>query len=241
LLLPGLLALAIHALIFKMDVSLTAPQPAAIRNESVTIELAAGPRPAEQRAALSPLPPPVVESIEPLRPKPVKTAAPPKPKPPRKPDPVPQQPPRARKMVTKPPAPEPRAPTQKDAVTPVGPEKQPAVAHSQPAGPVDGPQVEPKAQQAATVRMSTPLYELNPPIAYPLVARRRNYEGTVMLDVLVGSDGMVRDLRLAGSSGYPVLDRSAMAQVRTWRFEPARKGEQPIPMWVKIPVRFELR
>ena len=88
--------------------------------------------------------------------------------------------------------------------------------------------------------MSTPLYELNPPIAYPLVARRRNYEGTVMLDVLVGSDGTVRDLRLADSSGHSVLDRSAMAQVRAWRFEPARRGTEPIQMWVKIPVRFEL-
>jgi len=29
--------------------------------------------------------------------------------------------------------------------------------------------------------------------------------------------------------------------VKRWRFDPARKGDQPIAVWVTLPVRFELR
>jgi periplasmic protein TonB len=37
------------------------------------------------------------------------------------------------------------------------------------------------------------------------------------------------------------LDRSALSAVRRWRFEPARRGAQPIETWVQVPVRFELK
>jgi protein TonB len=85
-----------------------------------------------------------------------------------------------------------------------------------------------------------PLYDLNPPPVYPWVARRRHYQGTVLLDVRVTAQGIVAEVKVARSSGYPVLDRSALKSVRRWRFEPARRGSRPIETWVQVPVRFEL-
>jgi outer membrane biosynthesis protein TonB len=28
--------------------------------------------------------------------------------------------------------------------------------------------------------------------------------------------------------------------VKTWKFEPARRGDEPVVVWVTLPVRFEL-
>lgn len=86
-----------------------------------------------------------------------------------------------------------------------------------------------------------PHYRENPRPEYPRLARRRGYEGTVLLEVLVNGAGKVEDLRLLTSSGYAVLDRSAMKAVRGWAFEPGRVGDRTVDMWVRVPVRFELR
>jgi periplasmic protein TonB len=96
-------------------------------------------------------------------------------------------------------------------------------------------------QEHAAVQASVPLYDLNPPPVYPRMARRRNYQGTVLLDVRVSARGTVAEVRLARSSGHGILDRSAMNSVGHWRFEPARRGDRPIETWVQVPVRFELR
>jgi protein TonB len=93
----------------------------------------------------------------------------------------------------------------------------------------------------AEVREAIPVYRSNPPPEYPAVARRRGYEGTVVVEVLVSKEGGVRDFRLFQSSGYRVLDRAATAAIKNWRFEPAKAGDEKIEMWVKVPVRFQLK
>jgi periplasmic protein TonB len=85
-----------------------------------------------------------------------------------------------------------------------------------------------------------PLYRLNPPPPYPPAARQRHYQGTVLLEVLVDEGGKVGELRVARSSGHPLLDRAALNAVRHWRFEPGRRHGVNIAMWVQIPVRFVL-
>ncbi|MFO7598639.1 MAG: energy transducer TonB [Candidatus Desulfacyla sp.] len=88
---------------------------------------------------------------------------------------------------------------------------------------------------------ATPVYRKNPRPEYPRTARRRGYEGTVLLEVLVNSAGKVDELRLEESSGYDILDRSAMKSVRNWVFEPGSIGDRKVDMWVRVPVRFELK
>jgi protein TonB len=73
------------------------------------------------------------------------------------------------------------------------------------------------------------------------MARRRGYEGTVLVEVLVSREGRVEDLRLSQSSGYSVLDQAAMDSMKKWLFEPATINDEKVEMWVKVPVRFHLK
>ena len=91
------------------------------------------------------------------------------------------------------------------------------------------------------IREAIPAYRKNPPPKYPRLARRRGYQGTVILEVLVDRDGGVGDLRLFQSSGHSMLDRAAIASVRNWLFEPGRRGNKRVEMWVKVPIRYRLR
>jgi protein TonB len=86
-----------------------------------------------------------------------------------------------------------------------------------------------------------PNYAINPKPLYPKRAIRRGYEGTVTLLVEVLSNGSVRYVEIVGSSGYPILDRSAQKTVRKWRFIPGKRGEEPVTMKVKVPVVFRLK
>lgn len=86
-----------------------------------------------------------------------------------------------------------------------------------------------------------PMYRKNTPPQYPLIARRRGYEGKVLLEVLVKKDGRAGSIRLARSSGYEVLDRAAIRGVRNWLFHPAKRGDESVEMWVEIPIRFQLK
>jgi protein TonB len=76
--------------------------------------------------------------------------------------------------------------------------------------------------------------------AYPLMARMRGYEGMVLLAVEVLTDGRAGEIRVRKSSGYALLDQSALNAVRAWQFEPARKRNIPLAMTVDIPIRFSL-
>jgi len=91
------------------------------------------------------------------------------------------------------------------------------------------------------VQEAVPLYKINPPPRYPRTARRRGIQGTVVLSVYVDVQGRVDNLWVFESSGYRVLDNAALDSVKKWSFEPGRKGETPIAMWVNVPVRFELQ
>lgn len=90
------------------------------------------------------------------------------------------------------------------------------------------------------IEEAQPEYSQNPPISYPNRARRKGYEGTVLLEVLVNRNGTVDDLRILASSGYAILDSSAVKSVKTWSFKPAKKGKNTVAMWVQVPVRFKL-
>lgn len=96
------------------------------------------------------------------------------------------------------------------------------------------------ASLSSLVRQAAPLYRLNPIPEYPMIARKRGYQGTVVLEVLVNREGKVKELTLSASSGYSVLDQAALTSVKTWLFEPGTRGGENVDMWVKVPVRFQL-
>lgn len=89
--------------------------------------------------------------------------------------------------------------------------------------------------------MAKPLYRINPPPPYPAKARRRNLEGTVLLEVSVSSTGRVDQLQIRESCGHRILDKAAVKAVRKWVFEPGSRNGLPVSMTVLVPVRFALQ
>jgi protein TonB len=81
-------------------------------------------------------------------------------------------------------------------------------------------------------------YQVRP--AYPSAPRRLGIQGTTLLRVHVLADGRIGDVQVERSAGHPDLDQAAQEAVRRWRFEPARRGEEPIAMWVLLPFEFRL-
>jgi protein TonB len=83
-------------------------------------------------------------------------------------------------------------------------------------------------------------YLNNPKPPYPLIARRLDYQGKVVLHVEVLAEGRAGQIRLDSSSGHDLLDNAAIQTVKTWRFTPARHLGQPVTQWFLIPINFFL-
>ena len=88
---------------------------------------------------------------------------------------------------------------------------------------------------------SRPDYLQNRAPIYPLKARMNGWEGVVLLRVSVEDDGTVDVVEVEQSSGYRILDDSSLKTVKTWRFLPAKLGNNFLRSMVKVPVRFKLR
>ena len=95
-------------------------------------------------------------------------------------------------------------------------------------------------RSGSVLKLARPLYKQNTSPPYPRKARRLGYEGIVMLKVLIDENGRVDDLAVLKSSGYAILDRTALSSVKKWLFEPGTEGGQKKKMWVKIPIHFQL-
>lgn len=90
-------------------------------------------------------------------------------------------------------------------------------------------------------QFSKPLFAAPPkPPRYPRLARKRGREGTVWVDIWLGSDGQQFRLEIAKSSGWESLDKSALAAVNDWRFLPYKKNGVGHPSRLRIPVAFSL-
>ncbi|MEA3548435.1 MAG: energy transducer TonB [Thermodesulfobacteriota bacterium] len=154
----------------------------------------------------------------------------------------------ARQTLQKKTQPQPKPAQQKSVVQPANPVKKTSVEHQpvlEPATTSPQTDIENENAQASAaarvIKQATPLYQINPPPQYPRLARRRNLEGVVLLEVLIAISGKVADLRLLNSSGHSVLDRAAQKAVRRWLFTPGTIDGRRHEMWVKVPVRFQLK
>jgi periplasmic protein TonB len=70
--------------------------------------------------------------------------------------------------------------------------------------------------------------------AYPTSAARNGESGTVVLALLVGADGRVRDARVDKSSGYRDLDKAARAALSLCKFKPAMVNGEATAGWSAI-------
>lgn len=196
----------------------TPPQP-------LTVELRQPPPP----QIVPPKPLPVEVRPQPReRPKPV----------PLKPEP-PVLPPREERPPETPRAPvltaPPEAPPAAATFAVPAPEPKPAPPPEPPPRPQPPP-----APVTVTAPRSDAAYLNNPKPVYPLAARRRGDQGTVLVRVLVTAEGTAASVSLEKSSGVPALDESALSAVKSWRFVPARQGTQAIEAPYVVPVVFKL-
>lgn len=99
----------------------------------------------------------------------------------------------------------------------------------------------PASTAQASGSSSEPRFRV-PPSApeYPKASRMRRQEGTVLLEVKLGTQGEQLQIVLLKSSGFPLLDRSALKAVKGWQFLPQEINGQGVSHVVRIPVRFEL-
>ncbi len=85
-----------------------------------------------------------------------------------------------------------------------------------------------------------PIRRVNP--EYPTFARRSGIQGQVVLEVEVLRDGTVGAVEVTRSlmAGPGGLDEAAVRAVRQWEFTPAKSQGQPIAVWARIPIDFQL-
>jgi TonB family protein len=73
---------------------------------------------------------------------------------------------------------------------------------------------------------------------YPEAARQQHIQGPVVLNVLVGRSGAVRELTVI--SGDPLLAKAATDAVRQWRFNPHLLKGKAVEFETRITVNFAL-
>jgi protein TonB len=74
---------------------------------------------------------------------------------------------------------------------------------------------------------------------YPEMARRAQIEGTVIVKVLVGPDGLVKDAQILQGVN-PILDKQALIAARKWTFYPGKQRNIPVKAWMAVPFNFRL-
>lgn len=82
-----------------------------------------------------------------------------------------------------------------------------------------------------------PIYEPDPD--YSDAARKAKYQGSVLLWLVVGADGLTHNIRVQRSLGMG-LDEKAIAAVSAWKFEPATLDGRPVAVEVNVQVTFRL-
>lgn len=73
---------------------------------------------------------------------------------------------------------------------------------------------------------------------YPMLARQMKVQGSVILEALIGRDGLIQDLHVI--SGPPILATAAREAVKQWHFKPHYEGAEAVETQAKITVNFTI-
>lgn len=74
----------------------------------------------------------------------------------------------------------------------------------------------------------------NPAPNYPAIAKRNEWQGVSQICATVDSTGAVKSATTCGSSGYDVLDASAVQAVSGWKFKIKQTGKELYNVRIKI-------
>ncbi len=75
---------------------------------------------------------------------------------------------------------------------------------------------------------------------YPQIAKQAGIEGTVVLQLLIDTDGRVLKTKVLKSI-TPDIDEAAMKAAYATIFYPAKQRDKPVRVWVSLPVIFKLK
>ncbi|VVE58266.1 hypothetical protein PIN31009_05268 [Pandoraea iniqua] len=155
---------------------------------------------------------------------------------PQKPQPKPQVTPKA--------TPRPVAPSPKSEPAPSTPATDPTPAAPATAAPsaAAAPAATPSPVVPATPHTITHgvQYLRAPVLTYPESSRRMGEEGVVTVRVLVGADGLPREITVRQSSGSAALDAAGIRAVQHAVFKPYTEDGKPQAVYVIVPLRFSL-
>jgi len=80
----------------------------------------------------------------------------------------------------------------------------------------------------------------NPHPEYPMIARKKGWEGKLLLNVHIDKNGDVTNVDLIKTSGFEVLDRTSINTIKDWKFTPASIGGSNVEDHLNIPISFKL-
>lgn len=83
-----------------------------------------------------------------------------------------------------------------------------------------------------------PLKTKNVPPVYPPVAKQARIEGSVIIEVTIGTDGKVKDTKVVRS--VKILEDAAVTAMRGWEFKPTIVNGQPVQVIMTVPINFSL-
>jgi TonB family protein len=95
--------------------------------------------------------------------------------------------------------------------------------------------LQPQARVPAEVMEKLVTHRVDPD--YPLEARQAKLQGVIELDVVVGRDGSVSEVR--ARNGPAVLAQAAMDAMRWWRFEPYQIDGKPVVVQTTVAMEFK--
>jgi len=87
------------------------------------------------------------------------------------------------------------------------------------------------------VTAPVPIYKIEP--EYSEEARKAKFQGTVLLAIVVDTDGLAKNIRVIRPLGMG-LDEKAIEAVQKWRFRPGYKDGKPVPVMANVEVNFRL-
>jgi protein TonB len=80
----------------------------------------------------------------------------------------------------------------------------------------------------------------NPLPTYPTMSRRLGEQGAVVLRIKITPNGAASEVQVLQSSGYTLLDRSAIDAIQQWKFIPASRDGQAVAAWYEWRWTFQL-
>jgi TonB family protein len=87
------------------------------------------------------------------------------------------------------------------------------------------------------VKAPIPIHTVNP--AFSDQARAQKIQGTVMVTIIVDTNGDVQDVEVVKPMGYG-LDQKAIEAVKKYRFQPATRDGKPVPVYITVAINFRL-